>query len=227
MPVLTDLIAAYIDCWHNPVYRRSIAEMLAWLVRLTRHPDSIPGLDPLVLDLRLPPGVLWPTPHSNIFDFETTRVGAEWIDEIALRSKDIVDMGIGELVIGHMDWSIKHIRYVGERVRVIYDGDSLILDREPVLVGHSAVGFTYTEFFPVAWFPIAEEARAFVAEYEETRGKPFSVDERRVLAAAATYGLAYAARCEHSLHPQELPYPTGSARDLLARYGESFIAFVE
>jgi hypothetical protein len=210
---------------HDPVYRRSMAEMLEWLIRLTRQPESIPGLDPSLLDLTLPPDVLWPTPHSNIFDFEATRAGAEWIDKIALSSKAIIDMGVGVLVIGHVDWSIKHIRYVGERVRVIYDWDSLILDREPVLVGHIAVGFTYTEFFPVAWFPTAEEARAFVAEYEEVRGKPFSADERKVLAAAATYGLAYAARCEHSLHHQERSYPAGSARDLLARYGESFVAF--
>ncbi len=212
---------------HDPVYRRSMAGMLEWLIRLTRQPESIPGLDPSLLDLRLPSDVLWPTPHNNIFDFEATRAGAQWIDKFALSSKAIIDMGVGELVIGHVDWSIKHIRYVGERVRVIYDWDSLTLDREPVLVGHSAVGFTYTEFFPVAWFPTAEEARAFVAEDEEARSKPFSVDERRVLAAAATYGLAYAARCEHGLHPQKLPYPTRSARDLLARYGEAFITFIE
>ena len=210
---------------HDPIYRRSMVEMLAWLIRLTRHPEVISGLDFSVLDLRLPSGVLWPTPHSNIFDFEATRAGAEWIEEIALSSKAIIDTDIGELVIGHTDWSIKHIRYVGERVHVIYDWDSLSLNSEPVLVGHSAVGFTYTEFFPVAWLPTAEEASAFVAEYEEARGEPFSIDERKVLAAAATYGLAYAARCEHSLHPHERPYPAGSARDLLARYGESFIVF--
>ncbi|HEV2656160.1 MAG TPA: hypothetical protein VGT82_14435 [Ktedonobacteraceae bacterium] len=226
LAMVEDLIdeGVYHDA-HDAVYRRSLAEMLAWLIRLTRHPETIPGLNPSVLDLRLPSGVLWPTPHSNIFDFEATWAGAEWIDEIALSSKAIIDMSVGELVIGHGDWSIKHIRYVGERVRVIYDWDSLTLNKEPVLVGQSAVGFTYTEFFPVAWFPSAEEARAFVNEYEETRGKPFNTDERKMLAAAATYGLAYAARCEYSLHPQEQVYPANSARALLARYGESFITF--
>jgi len=211
---------------HDPVYRRSLAGMLAWLIKLTRHPETIPGLDdPSVFDFRLPPGVLWPTPHNNIFDFEATKAGAEWIDDLAWRTKQAVDMGAGELVLGHTDFSIKHLRYVGDRVRVIYDWDSLTLNKEPAIVGHTAAGFTYTEHFPVAWFPTAEEARAFVSEYEQARGEPFTAEERKTLAAAATNGLAYAARCEYSLHPREREYPAGSSRDLLAHYGESFITF--
>ncbi len=33
--------------------------------------------------------------------------------------------GAGQLVVGHMDWGVKHFRYLpDERVRIIYDWDS-------------------------------------------------------------------------------------------------------
>lgn len=68
---------------HDPAIRRSMAEMLAWLIQLTRTPEAIPGLQLALFDRCLPAGVIWPIPHSRLFDFEATAAGAEWIDEIA------------------------------------------------------------------------------------------------------------------------------------------------
>ncbi len=205
---------------HDPVIRRSMAEMLAWLIKLTHKPETIPGLRPSALDRRLPSSTLWPTPHSKLFDFEATAAGAEWIDDIARKTKEVVSTGAGDLVLGHTDWSVKHLRYVGQHVRIIYDWDSLALDKEPVIVGSAAIGFTYTEFLDVPKLPTREESRAFVAEYEATRGKLFTVEERNTLAAAATYGLSYGARCEHALHPHEAEVPAGSCRETLATFGD-------
>ena len=202
---------------HNHTIRRSLAQMLTWLIRLTWTPETIPSLLPANLDLRLPKGVTWPTPHSKIFDFEATTAGAEWIDEIARQTGAIKLQGAGRLVLGHSDWSVKHLRYVGERVRIIYDWDSLVLEKEPVIVGHASTNFTYTEFFDGPRFPTNEESQAFIADYEVARGKPFSQDEQQTLQAAKIYALAYGARCEHALYPHETSYPEGSCRFLLAQ----------
>lgn len=219
-----DLIdeGVYTDA-HDPLIRRSLAEALDWLIKLTRRPETIPNLQLSALDLRLPTNQLWPIPHSNIFDFEATTAGAEWIDDLARQAKAIRSGGAGDLVIGHTDWSVKHFRYIDGKVRVIYDWDSLALDKEPAIVGDAARYFTYTEAFNVRPLPTREEAHAFVREYEAARGKPFSADELKTLAATVTYGLAYGARCEHSLHPHENVYPAGSCRALLKRYGNAFL----
>lgn len=203
---------------HNPAIRRSMAHMLAWLVKLTWTPEAIPGVRPEALDLRVPASAIWPPPHSKLFDFEATARGAEWIDELAHAALEIKRQGAGRLVLGHQDWSVKHLRYIDERVRVIYDWDSLTLEKEPVIVGQASIHFTYTETFPEAHAPSAAESQAFIAEYEAARGTPFTPAEQRTLQAATLYGLAYGARCEHALAPANPPYPPGSSRDQLARF---------
>lgn len=214
----------YTDA-HDPAIRRSMAEMLAWLINLTRNPESIPGLHLSALDRRLPPALLWPIPHNAIFNFEATAAGAEWIDDLAQQTKEVMSQSPGEYVLGHTDWSVKHLRYLDGRVRVIYDWDSLALDTEPVFVGDAARGFTMTWFLDVPILPTRAEAQAFIHEYECARGKSFSADEYKTIAAAATYGLAYGARCEHSLQPLAGKYPPGSCRDLLKRYGNAFLPY--
>ncbi len=203
---------------YDPTIRRSMAEMLAWLIQLTRMPGDIPGVQSATFDKRLPVGVIWPTPHSKLFDFEATATRAEWIDEIARQAQEIRLRGAGQLVLGHTDWGVKHFRYVGERVRVIYDWDSLAFEKEPIIVGHASGYFTYTEFFGESRLPTDEEAHAFVTEYEAARGRPFTCEEHQTLQAAKIYGLAYAARCEHALNPNETTYPEGSCRSFLAQY---------
>jgi hypothetical protein len=208
---------------YDPTIRRSMAEMLAWLIDLTRIPEAIPGVQPASLDLRLPAGVIWPAPHSKLFDFEATATGAEWIDAIALQAQEIKLYGAGQLVIGHADWGVKHFRFVGKKVRVIYDWDSLAFEKEPGIVGHASRYFTYTEFFGGSRLPTDEESQAFIAEYEVARGKPFTYQEHQTLQAARIYSLAYSARCEHALNPNETTYPEGSSRSLLTRYKKGFL----
>jgi hypothetical protein len=201
----------------DPSIRRSMAHMLAWLHQLTRTPEALAEVQPAALDRRLPAGVIWGKPHWQLFNFEATAAGAEWIDEIAQQAQASKLRGAGQFVLGHSDWGVKHFRYVGESVRVIYDWDSLAFEKEPILVGQASVYFTYTEFFGRSRLPTDEEACAFVADYEAARGKPFTPEEQQTLKAAKIYGLAYGARCEHALHPGETTYPEGSCRLLLAQ----------
>ena len=48
-------------------------------------------------------------PHNAIFDFEAASAGAEWTDEIARKAKQGNPRSIGRVVVGHADWSAKHL----------------------------------------------------------------------------------------------------------------------
>ena len=212
----------YADAHHPPI-RRVMAETLYKLVDLTRGLTSIPGLQPGMLNV-LATGNLWPTPHSRIFDFEVTAAGSEWIDHYAWRARQVLSNSVGEPVIGHTDWSVKHFRFVDDKASVIYDWDSLALEKEPVIVGDAARGFTMTWHLDVPLAPTPDEARAFIAEYEAVRGSPFTKAERTTLAAAATYAIAYSARCENCLEYGAATFPEGNYCEALARHGEAFLA---
>jgi hypothetical protein len=181
---------------HEPEVRRAMARELVRLHRLA----TATGLRPRREFLR-PEGALWPKPHNALFDFEATARGAEWIDEIATVARAASDRRLGIEVVGHTDWSVKHLRFDEElRATALYDWDSVTSGLEPSLVGSAAGSFTYTEELPyeIDVWPSAEESRAFIAEYEAERGTPFDEDERAVARAACVYLRAYAARCHHA-----------------------------
>ncbi|TMF52461.1 MAG: hypothetical protein E6I32_00610 [Chloroflexi bacterium] len=211
----------YADA-HQPSIRRVMAEKLYQLVDLTRGLASIPGLQSGMLNI-FATGSLWPTPHSRIFDFEATAAGSEWIDDYARRAKQALSNSVGETVIGHTDWSVKHFRFVDGKASVIYDWDSLALEKEPVIVGDAARGFTMTWHLDVPLAPTPDEARAFIAEYEAVRGSAFTKAEWATIAAAATFAIAYSARCENCLDAEATTFPEGSYREALSRYGEVFL----
>ena len=214
-------IGVYADA-HQPPIRRVMAETLYRLVDLTRGLTHIPGLQPGMLNV-LATGRLWPTPHSSIFDFEATAAGSEWIDQYARRARQVLSNSIGETVIGHTDWSVKHFRFVDGKASVIYDWDSLAFEKEPIIVGNAARGFTMTWYLDVPLAPTPDEARSFIAEYEAVRGTSFTKAERVTMAAAATYAIAYTARCENCLDAEAITFPEGSYREALSRFGETFL----
>jgi hypothetical protein len=181
---------------HEPAVRRVVAEHLALLVRLTGKLRPQAGLEPF---FQPPDGPLWPTPHNVLFDFDATAAGAEWIDDIARAARPLRDTRVGDLVIGHGDWTVKHFRFRGLRPTVVYDWSSLGTDYETTFVGVAASSFTYTEHLPVSVWPTVDEACGFFEDYERARRRPFSVEERRAAYAAAVYSRAYAARCTHAV----------------------------
>jgi hypothetical protein len=203
---------------HDPAIRRIMAEMLARLVYLTGELGNVPGLEMQGVQRRSP-NDLWPIPHSALFDFEATEAGAEWIDRFAREARQRLQRDQSAWVIGHMDWSIKHFRFLGDAVRVIYDWDSLRVVREADMVGALSSTFTYTEHLDAPRWPRDDEARAFAREYEAARGCPFSAAEWDAISAAGTYTRAYCARCEHAVAPRDVEFAPGSSRDMLQRYG--------
>src|SRR5262245_11148230 len=186
---------------HRPEIRRALAEALHAIVRTC---------EPLVETTSLGPGLLasvgptlWPTPHSKLFDFAATSAGAEWIDEMAALARERM-MPAGGRVIGHNDWRQEHVRFSGNEPVVAFDWDSLCCEHEPALLGSVTHGFCADWSLPDRrQAPTLGEARAFVADYERARGRPFSSDERRLCGAAFTYACAYTARCGHALGGDE------------------------
>jgi hypothetical protein len=185
----------YLDA-HEPAVRKVVAEHLAELFRLTKELQPLAGM---VQYVEPPDPPLWPRPHNVLFDFEATASGAEWIDEIARAAKAVRNKQVGQLVIGHGDWTVKHFRFRGLRPTVIYDWDSLNTDFETVFVGNAAATFTYTEHLPVVFWPNVSEARAFLSDYEKARQRELTAEERAAARAAAVYSRGYAARCTHAV----------------------------
>lgn len=182
---------------HEPEVRTAMARELVRFHELATRS----GVRPRRPFFPLGDEALWPAPHNVLFDFEATTAGAEWIDDIARSAKAVRDTGAGVEVVGHTDWSAKHLRFdPALRVTALYDWDSVTTDLEPLLAGTAAGSFTYTEELPYEVFPWpdAAESIAFLDAFEAARGAPFSVRERRSAQGACVYLRAYAARCGHA-----------------------------
>jgi hypothetical protein len=213
---------------HVASVRRTMARGLATLVELC-EPLGIG--DELVHGNGHATGELWPAPHDARFDFAASAAGAEWIDDVAARAKERLS-STERGVIGHGDWRAENMRFAGDRIVAVFDWDSLRVAPESELVGGAAHYFTSD--FRVddrRQLPSLEEALAFVDDYEATRS--FELD-RDVVHAAIAYGIAYAARCEHSdavtdfgrRAPRPIPagaFADGSARAFLARHAKTLL----
>jgi hypothetical protein len=220
---------------HDPAVRRTMARELARLVALCRGVRDVDGLHENAM--ATDPADLWPRPHDDRFDFAATTPGAEWLDAIARRARAARDRDAGDVVVGHTDWRVQHLRFAGGELTAVYDWDSLAIQREPVLAGGVAHLFAadWAAGDDHAQFPTLDEALAFVADYEEGRGGPFDAGQRAVARAALLYAMAYTARCEHSdaltdfgtraadlTHAHD-PAPPGGARAFVAAHAETLL----
>jgi hypothetical protein len=186
---------------HHPAIRKALAASLHAITEACR---------PLVKSTLLKQGLvmpmgdaLWPTPHSKLFDFEITASGAEWIDDVARCARDRARSdgdSVGQQVIGHGDWRVEHVRFIGDTPVIAFDWDSLCCEREPALVGAAAHGFCADwsqTVIPQA--ATLNESLSFVSEYERARGIPFSAAERKLCRASLAYAIAYGARCGYAV----------------------------
>lgn len=199
---------------HDAAVRNALAQSLHAIVECLLAEYESSTL-PYSLLFDWPRGRLWPQPHSKLFDFEATTEGAQYIDEVAAKALERMTPA-GRAVIGHGDWRAEHVRFEGNIPVVAFDWDSLCKTREAALVGSSA------HMFCSDWSregqvqaPTMEEARAFVAAYEASRGGAFSREERNLCAATFAYAVAYTCRCGHSTGVDARNQP-GNFQHLLA-----------
>ena len=187
--------------------------MAAGLARLIRETASLAGIRPPRKPLPSS-SAIWPKPHNVLFDLAATREGAAPIDEIARGALAVMASASSPLVIGHHDWSAKNMRMSGDEMAVVYDWDSIFLDRETFFVGSAAAHFPMTWELPVPVTPTREDVAAFVRAYEIARGSRFTQTEIIEVAASITYSRAYKARCEHALEPLGAELTASSREDL-------------
>lgn len=183
-------------------------------VMLVRLVQACAVLDEPALALnpsRQPHEGLFPPPHSLIFDFDATSEGAEWIDEIAKGARAVRDADTSTPVIAHTDWSLRNVRFARDEVVAIYDWDSLALSPESRVVGEAAAGWCKTGEGNDS-SPTNDEIGDYIAHYESVRGTPLTPVQRRAANAAAVYGMAYTARCEHAVDPDSRRYTTTRVR---------------
>jgi hypothetical protein len=210
---------------HDPAVRRTMAASLARLVERCRPLVALDALRDH--PMRVAPGELWPVPHDPRFDFEATRAGAEWLDRIAAEATAVP--AAGAWVVGHADWRVEHLRFERGAVSAVYDWDSVRIDREPALVGAAAYAFTANwSREDLVYLPTLEEALAFVADYEEARGRPFTAAEHRSARASLVYMMAYSARCGHSDALTDMgrrpPDPAAPPPEIQPGTGQAFLA---
>jgi hypothetical protein len=132
--------------------------------------------------------------YPNPADFVARARGAGWIDDVARAARARMQP-VGEIVIGHGDWRVQHVRFEGERIVAAFDWDGLCKEREPALLGFTAFAFCVDWTRTPVPVTTIDDARAFVADYEAVRGASFTIEERRLCGAMFAYSYAYLARC--------------------------------
>ena len=177
---------------HEPPVRRELANSLAELNALLAPLDTS--------ELPLSPGrqeALWPAPQRiwetrEIDDEDGRFIAAHGrAAQLALKKSKL------PLLAMHLDWGVKNIRFRDDAVCAVFDSDSVHAASEAECVGRAAAQFTAQWDIPAVLTPSADEAQAFVDEYQSARGRKFSRAERALAAAAARYSVAQAARLEH------------------------------
>jgi hypothetical protein len=160
---------------------------------------------------------LYGAPHSPLFDFDSTGVGAEWIDDIARRATLVREEDESTPLVAHTDWSARNVRFDENHLLAVYDWDSLTLVRESAALGQAAMTWSVTADPGGTEFPNASSVQAYMDDYESARDNRLSPGQRRAARAAAVFVLAYTARCEHSLSARGLARPDqDAARQCLA-----------
>jgi hypothetical protein len=181
----------------DPRTRVALVTGLAEHIELLRaHPGltSVAGRGPAWCRYQDGP---WPTPHDSIFDFTRTPGGFEWLDHFAQQAADDLNAAHGsrETVVGHADWYGGNLRFAGDRLVAAFDWD-LVAEVEPVVVGLNAGAYADTGTPAGATTP--GDVAAFLIEYDRARPALFDPAEQRLAAAAASWTVAYNARCRLS-----------------------------
>ncbi|MEV0700095.1 hypothetical protein AB0I53_19610 [Saccharopolyspora sp. NPDC050389] len=99
-------------------------------------------------------------------------------------------------VLGHADFEAQNLRWRDGHVWAVHDWDSLAWQPEAALVGAACGAFASAS--PPTLAPI-ESSAAFLAAYQDLRGRRFTAEEQEIAWAASLWPAAHNARWE-ALH---------------------------
>ncbi len=134
------------------------------------------------------PGV-WPPADDR--DDDLNALGdPQWLTEVARRARSRLQAHRLPRVIGHADWYQANLRWVGRRLHVVHDWDSVAFLPEPAIAGSASV--IYTEFAGAA--ASLPDSKDFLDAYEDARGRKWTDEEQRVCWAAGVWQMAFDAK---------------------------------
>jgi hypothetical protein len=134
---------------------------------------------------------LWPA--IAVLDGRDQSAVPGYVVEAAARARERLSAADLPCVLGHADFEAQNLRWRGERVWAVHDWDSLAWQPEAALAGAACGTFAGTG--PPTLAPI-ESSAAFLAVYQELRGRRFTAEEHEVAWAASLWPAAHNARWE-------------------------------
>jgi hypothetical protein len=134
---------------------------------------------------------LWP-PIAILDEHDQSAVPAQVVDA-ARRARARLLAADLPRVLGHADFEAQNLRWRGRDVWVVHDWDSLAWQPEAALVGAACGAFPGAG--PAALASVASSA-AFLAAYQDSRGRAFTAEELEVAWAASVWPAVHNARWE-------------------------------
>jgi hypothetical protein len=136
------------------------------------------------------PGV-WPA--ISFLDSRNQSVVPGYVAEAAERARGRILAADLPCVLGHADFEAQNLRWHGRQVWAVHDWDSLAWQPEAALAGAASGAFASAG--PPMLAPI-ESSEAFLAAYQDIRGRLFTAAEQETAWAASLWMAAYNAREE-------------------------------
>ena len=164
-------------------YAEVFARLMAELADVT-VPPPLPN----------PPWVRWDHadsgvwPAIDVLDNQDQSVVPAYIADTAERTRGRLLAAGLPCVLGYADFEAQNLRWHGQQVWAVHDWDSLAWQPEAALAG--AASGTFASAGPPTLAPI-ESSEAFLAAYQDIRGRLFTTMEQEIAWAASLWMAAY------------------------------------
>jgi hypothetical protein len=149
-----------------------------------------------------PPWVRWDHTGSGVWpaigflDNRDQSVVPAYVVDTAVRTRGRILAAGLPCVLGYADFEAQNLRWHGREVWAVHDWDSLAWQPEAALAG--AASGSFASAGPPVLAPV-ESSEAFLAAYQDIRGRLFTAVEQEIAWAASLWMAAYNAR-EEALH---------------------------
>jgi hypothetical protein len=170
------------------------ASELARLVTLAPSAAEVPLLKPSLpwVGWDHGKGGTWPDPDDMDADLNA-HVGPAWLEEIGRRVRRRLALATGQpTVVGHADWESQNLRWIGRKLHVVHDWDSLVSQPEAAIAGAASAVYTATGAPNTS--ATIDESEAFLDAYQVARGRVWSSEERELCWAAGLWVRAFNAK---------------------------------